>query len=287
LFIHGFTGHPERTWSSKKAYPSRNVEEKVDERVDEKVDEKVDETGEPPAKIRKGNFVSKIGFTKAATASSTRDTTASSTRNTAAYSATNTRAPSTTDTVASKVYWPRDLLPSTVPHARVLTYGYDTRIRHMAGSDINKDTLRDIAWNLLVALEGARRNDPLRPILFIVHSLGGIVVKEMLRRARACQPGHAHLHRVFQSTLGIIFFGTPHAGADPRSLLHKLVVNFASAAGVKPNDSIVQTLLPASERLKELREVFGPMAQEENWAIHSFQEQFGVGYLFNDKVCYP
>jgi len=191
------------------------------------------------------------------------------------------------ETTASDVYWPRDLVPSTVPRARVLTYGYDTRIRHKAGSNINKDTLCDIAWNLLVALEACRRNDSSRPILFIVHSLGGIVVKEMLRSAGACQLRQAHLHLVFQSTVGIIFFGTPHAGADPRGFIHKIAENLARASGITVNDNIVQTLLPAAERLKDLRKVFGPMAQEQNWAIHSFQEQFGIGILGSRKVCTP
>lgn len=185
------------------------------------------------------------------------------------------------------MYWPRDLVPSTLPHARVLTYGYDTRIRHKAGPDINKDTLCDIAWNLLVSLEGSRRHGPSRPILFIVHSLGGIVVKEMLRRAKACQLGQAHLRNVFQSTVGIIFFGTPHAGADPRGFLHKIVEKVILAAQFTVNEHIVQTLLPSSERLKELRDVFGPMAQEQNWVIHSFQEQFGVRVLADRKVCTP
>ncbi|KAK1827847.1 hypothetical protein QBC39DRAFT_360663 [Podospora conica] len=228
LFIHGFTGDPEKTWS-KKSSPSRNA----------------DEIREPPAKKQRLNI----------------------------------RKILTKETTASDVYWPRDLLPSTVPHARVLTYGYDTHIRHRAGSNINKDTLYDIAGNLLVALEVGRRNDSARPILFIVHSLGGIVVKEMLRRARACQLGQAHLRLVFQSTVGIVFFGTPHAGSDPRSFLHKVIERVARATGVTPNENIVQCLLPASERLKELRETFGPMAQEQNWAIHSFQEQFSVGAL--------
>lgn len=59
------------------------------------------------------------------------------------------------------------------------------------------------------------------------------------------------------------------------------------AAQLKVNEHIVQTLLPSSERLKELRDVFGPMAQEQNWVIHSFQEQFGVRVLADRKVCTP
>jgi len=56
------------------------------------------------------------------------------------------------------------------------------------------------------------------------------------------------------------------------------------AAGVQVNKQIVNTLLPSSERLKELRDAFSPMAYQQNWMIHSFQEELGVGALNGRKV---
>ena len=176
-------------------------------------------------------------------------------------------------------------MPGTVPRARVLTYGYDTHIRHQwVGPRVNRNTVYDIAWNLLVALESERRAEPSRPVLFVVHSLGGIVVKEALRRSRSCQMGQAHLRGIFESTIGIIFFGTPHAGADPRTLLHHVAEKVAKAAGLSVNEQIVRALLPSSERLQELRDEFGPMAQDRGWIIHSFQEQFDVDALFGKVI---
>lgn len=176
-------------------------------------------------------------------------------------------------------------MPGTVPRARVLTYGYDTHIRHQwVGPRVNRNTVYDIAWNLLVALESERRAAPSRPVLFVVHSLGGIVVKEALRRSRSCQMGQAHLRGIFESTIGIIFFGTPHAGADPRTFLHRVAEKVVKAAGLSVNEQIVSALLPSSERLRELRDEFGPMAQDRGWIIHSFQEQFGVDVLFGKVI---
>jgi hypothetical protein len=165
-----------------------------------------------------------------------------------------------------------------------LTYGYDTHIRHLVASPVNRNTVYDISWDLLVALESERRTEPSRPVLFVVHSLGGIIVKEMLRRSRGCHMGQTHLRDIFNSTIGIIFFGTPHAGADPRGFLHRIAERAIKAAGFSVNEQIVSALLPSSERLRELRDEFGPMAQEQNWIIHSFQEQVGVGLLNNQKV---
>ena len=181
------------------------------------------------------------------------------------------------------VYWPRDLVSATIPHARVLTYGYDTHLRHRFSPPIT-NTVYDIAWDFLIALEAERRLEPLRPILFVAHSLGGIVIKEMLRRSSGCNGGQIHLHGVFESTIGIIFFGTPHGGADPRGFLQHIAEALIKIAGVQINKQIVNTLLPSSERLKQLRDEFGPMAAQQSWIIHSFQEQLGVMALSGQKV---
>ena len=149
---------------------------------------------------------------------------------------------------------------------------------------MNRNTVYDIAWDFLVALEAERRAEPLRPVLFIVHSLGGIIVKEMLRRSSGCRRGQAHLQSIFDSTIGIIFFGTPHGGADPRNILHHIAERAIRATGFSVNEQIVNTLLPSAERLRELRDEFGPMAQEQDWTIHSFQEQLGVTILGGQKV---
>jgi hypothetical protein len=81
-----------------------------------------------------------------------------------------------------------------------------------------------------------------------------------------------------------MFFGTPHSGAEPRGILQHIAEKAIKAAGFSVNEQIVNTLLPSAERLRELRNDFGPMAQEQNWIIHSFQEQLGVTLLGGHKV---
>ncbi|KAI1081312.1 hypothetical protein F5B20DRAFT_535599 [Whalleya microplaca] len=240
VFVHGFTGHPERTWTHKKGEvrPGKECDD--------------DGSVEPPSKSRRLNLFS---------------------------TSRHANGPS-----SAPVYWPEDLLPLTTPGARVLTYGYDTHIGHTMGRPVTENTVYDIAWDFLLDLEAERRKGPLRPLLFIAHSLGGIIVKEMLRRASGCKIAEIQLHSVFESTVGIIFFGTPHAGADPRGILQRVAEKVAKAAGFRPNDQIIQSLLPSAERLRELRDEFGPMAQERNWKIHSFQEQVGVNMPDNRKI---
>ncbi|KAH9899102.1 hypothetical protein F4778DRAFT_185995 [Xylariomycetidae sp. FL2044] len=223
VFIHGFTGHPERTWTHKRA-PNGD---------------------EPPTKMRRLKHFSPNG---------------------------------------RSLYWPRDILPEALPHARIMTFGYDTNIRHVLGSSPTDNNVYSIAWDLLVALEGERGTESSRPLLFIAHSLGGIVVKEMLRRSYGCKLNRSHLHTVCNATRGIIFFGTPHGGSDPRGLLQRASENVIRAMGFTVNQQIVNTLLPNSERLQELRDEFAPMAHELGWLVHSFQESKGLKFLGGKKV---
>ena len=94
----------------------------------------------------------------------------------------------------------------------------------------------------------------------------------------------SHLRSIYESTSGIVFFGTPHGGADPRGLLQHIAEKIIKAMGFSVNEQIVNTLLPSSARLRELRDDFGPMARQENWTIYSFQEQYGINALNGNKV---
>jgi pimeloyl-ACP methyl ester carboxylesterase len=182
------------------------------------------------------------------------------------------------------VYWPRDLLPQTLPYARVLTYGYDTHLGHRLGRPKSQNTVYDFAKDFLMELEAVRRSQPKRPLLFIAHSLGGIVVKEMLRQSYGYLKHQSALRALSESTSGIIFFGTPHGGADPRSLLKTIAENIARVVGFTVNEQVLESLLPSSERLRQLRDEFGPMAREQGWVIHCFQEDHGIKALNGRKV---
>ncbi|RYP34128.1 hypothetical protein DL768_011069 [Monosporascus sp. mg162] len=75
-----------------------------------------------------------------------------------------------------------------------------------------------------------------------------------------------------------MFFGTPHSGADPRGLLLHTLEVLIRGLGWTLNKHVLDALLPSSERLRDLRDDFGPVAQEHGWVIHSFQEQFGARF---------
>lgn len=72
--------------------------------------------------------------------------------------------------------WLRDFLPQQIPHARIMSFGYDSVLLFSKStSDVGT-----FAEQLLESLLSRRVNvSETRPIIFICHSLGGIVVKKV------------------------------------------------------------------------------------------------------------
>ncbi|KAK3400432.1 hypothetical protein B0T20DRAFT_145473 [Sordaria brevicollis] len=191
----------------------------------------------------------------------------------------------------AEVYWPKDLLPTTLPCARVMTFGYDTKIRHFSQGQISKNTVQDHAQELLEQLRDKRPSDAKasRPLVFIAHSLGGLVVREALTLASHHQQDQNSTDRyddIFRSTAAVMFFGTPHRGADPRSSLHRILSASAMWLGVDVNAHIVDALMPNVNNLKKQLSLddFKTLAAQRSWAVYTFQEEYGVSGLFSRKV---
>jgi hypothetical protein len=87
------------------------------------------------------------------------------------------------DLVKSKdaeIYWPLDLLPRSCPNARISVWGYHTLVSDGQPLRLQNDVFAH-ARELLLDLVDTREatNTINRPIIFIAHSTGGILVKEV------------------------------------------------------------------------------------------------------------
>lgn len=71
--------------------------------------------------------------------------------------------------------WLRDALPKDIPTARIMTYGYNSII----ANSTSMQNLEDLATSFRDSLLPLVRSDTLRPIIFIGHSLGGLIVKQV------------------------------------------------------------------------------------------------------------
>jgi hypothetical protein len=107
--------------------------------------------------------------------------------------------------------WPQTLLPPKLNTARILTYGYDAYVLRISVASANR--LSDHARNLLAKLTTNRElhHASARPLIFVAHSLGGLVCKEAILLSK--DNPEPHLRGIFGCTKGVVFMGTPHKGA--------------------------------------------------------------------------
>jgi hypothetical protein len=101
-----------------------------------------------------------------------------------------------------------------------------------------------------------------RPILFIAHSLGGLVLKQALIQMK--QSSNATDRASFLSTYGILFFGVPSQGMDIRSLI--------SMAEGQVNLPFLLTLGKESQLLRDLHREFCSSFNFRDSTIISYYE---------------
>jgi len=77
-----------------------------------------------------------------------------------------------------EVYWPLDFLSSEewCKSARLLAYGYESKVTK-GYANSNKNDFFAHAKDLMYAL--SREKPARRPVIFVAHSLGGLLVKEV------------------------------------------------------------------------------------------------------------
>ncbi|KAF8536785.1 hypothetical protein BDD12DRAFT_849502, partial [Trichophaea hybrida] len=160
-----------------------------------------------------------------------------------------------------EVFWLRDLLPAEVPNARILTYGYDSDPGKVFES-ASTNMVHHHATTLVSELHYFRRkpNERHRPIIFVCHSLGGIVVKRALIYSSTCNISHnPKLRSIKVSTYGVIFLGTPHMGANAArwgKMAEMLVWMVTTKSWVDSNDALIHALGTNSETLQNITDSF-------------------------------
>ena len=171
----------------------------------------------------------------------------------------------------SGIFWPKDLLPSepAIGSTRVLSYGYDTMFP--TTDYLTTRTLYHHANQLVeeLCIIRAKDNDCKRPIIFIGHGLGGIVIQSAFILSSAS--GDERLRSVCLSTAGVVFLGTPFRGVQDHEWVEwfsRLVRSSATANGVS-----LSNLEHDSKSLKNMLQPF--IAASFDIPICGFQPKLG------------
>jgi hypothetical protein len=171
--------------------------------------------------------------------------------------------------------WLRDSLPRHIPTARIMTYGYDSAVAfgrsRMGVADFARDLLSRVRIERRVLTDDHPPTP--RPIIFICHSLGGVVVKQALIMASLQQE---HYGNILENTYGVVFMGTPHRGsriANQAGILSRIIN--AATFGSAVRADLLNVLRLASRELEQISQLSVPLLKD--LSIVSFYEQKPLG----------
>ena len=135
------------------------------------------------------------------------------------------------------------------------------------------------------ALSNARE----RPIIFVCHGLGGVLVKKALAySATRISNKVEHLYSICMSTYAILFMGTPHNGVE--NTAWQVLARGPPAAGPAPSN-LLNALAKNSETLQNVTDEFAPLVKQ--YHIFFFWEgvetDFGStkGYVVREDSAAP
>lgn len=159
----------------------------------------------------------------------------------------------------SRIHWPTDFLRKDIPDCRILNFGYDADILAILNSP-SLNRLHHHAENLVGDLVRHRERTGTqdRAILFVAHSLGGLVTQAALNMSE--HNAKAYLRQIERCTAGIVFLGTPHSGSGMASL-SEAIIGFVKVFHSANND-IISVLEPCSEVLEIVQGQFYQLLQK-------------------------
>lgn len=183
--------------------------------------------------------------------------------------------------------WPKKWLPVDCPNVRVLAVEYDTMLTEWVAAaycphDKHLRTIERRAEDMLdkLALAGVGR----RPVVWLGHSLGGLLVERMLVHANeaaatadadgrgGCNGGAAvdavtaaRRQSVLASTRAVVLCSVPHRGATLAGIgQHARYLLYPATE--------VQELRPGSGELEALRAAFAELARATDFSVVNFHE---------------
>lgn len=192
--------------------------------------------------------------------------------------------------------WPKMWLGPQLRTARLLTYGYDAQAVRVKVT--SSDRLLDHATDLLNDLSSDRGRNCVsnRPLIFVAHSVGGLVVKKAILLSHKLSEEHENSEKqkllekhenpekhkisehpfkqILVCTKGIAFLGTPHSDAfmTEWAKIPAAVLGLANST----NLSLLQVLQAENQFLKAIQVEFLHLARGFNHQrldIISFSEQ--------------
>ena len=163
-------------------------------------------------------------------------------------------------------YWPARWLPGDLPEARLMALSYPSTFWE---SERSVHPIEEQAKIIHESLRLAGVGD--RPVIFVCHSLGGLIIKEMLVQAEEGGEDDA----ILSGLDGIVNFSTPHFGSDLAGAFvdMKLFSEKSTIHDLKP-----------SEGLKDLNQRMSALVKKYDTKCLAFGEGQGTPLVMTGKL---
>ncbi|XP_021793398.1 protein SERAC1 isoform X2 [Papio anubis] len=156
--------------------------------------------------------------------------------------------------------WPKTWLAKDCPALRIISVEYDTTLSDWrARCPMERKSIAFRSNELLRKLRAAGVGD--RPVVWISHSMGGLLVKKMLLEASK----KPEMSAVINNTRGIIFYSVPHHGSHLAE--YSVNIRYLLFPSLE-----VKELSKDSPALKTLQDDFLEFAKDQNFQVLNFVE---------------
>ncbi|KAM3861649.1 protein SERAC1 [Diretmus argenteus] len=159
--------------------------------------------------------------------------------------------------------WPKSWLAADCPNLRVLSVEYDSHLSDWKAKCPAENQRKSLAYRsqeLLNKLKSAGVGE--RPVVWVAHSMGGLLVKKMLLDASE----DPDMQGLLKNTKGIVFYSVPHHGTFMAE--YSVSVRYLLFPSIE-----VRELCKDSPALRDLNEDFLNMAKEREFKVLSFAEK--------------
>ncbi|XP_027702436.1 protein SERAC1-like isoform X1 [Vombatus ursinus] len=156
--------------------------------------------------------------------------------------------------------WPKTWLARDCPALRIISVEYDTNLSDWrAKCPVERKSIAYRSHELLRKLRAAGVGD--RPMIWVSHSMGGLLVKKMLVDASK----KPELNSLINNTRGMIFYSVPHHGSHLAE--YSVNVRYLLFPSVE-----VKELSKDCPALKKLQDDFLTFAKDKNFQVLNFVE---------------
>ncbi|CAK9304888.1 unnamed protein product [Gordionus sp. m RMFG-2023] len=175
----------------------------------------------------------------------------------------------------TQICWPKDWLSKDIPSLRIMLLSYETYLSEWAPKfplEQDKRSIQDRSVDLLNKIVISRKSyygdggidskdffeDSKiirRPIIFVTHSLGGLLIKQMLIKAH--ESNNSEWKNILKDTLGVVFYSTPHRGSPIAKYTSQAHPIFYPSLEVKQLRLNNPDLLTLNEKFLELIKAYG------------------------------